>query len=130
MTFREPNASEAWLVHARRNLSWLLEDGYEETRVRVLRSRFLLEFSGPHGQVTVTVYPGMEAVQIWLRPRGRGAQRRSMWEYLNARGLKVPRRERIDTTSVASVNRAIDAYTESLEQLRDKELSGDWTPPG
>lgn len=127
MTVTDRNSPEGWLAHTRSKLLWLLDDGYDETRVRVLRSRVHLRFAGPHGQISITIDPSMSEIEIWLRPPDGSGHGPAMWEYLKARGLAVPRREVIDPKSAASVEAAIDAHAEALKQLRHKELAGDWT---
>ena len=111
----------------RRNLTWLLEDGYQEAKALILPSRFHLWFIGPYGQVIVSVNPGMSEIEIWLRPPDMDGHGPAMQEYLAARGLPVPS-VRIDATRPEYVEVAIDAQTAALEQLRHHELAGDWTP--
>lgn len=115
------------LPQMRRNLSWLRDDGYRETDTQVLRSRFHLRFTGPHGRIIVTVNPGMSELEIWMRPAGMSGTGPAMQEYLQARGLPAPQ-QRIDGTSLAAVQRAVDDHAAALKLLRDKELAGDWSP--
>jgi hypothetical protein len=49
-----------------------------------------------------------------------------MQEYLRARGLSAPD-PRIDASTRASIERAVDVDAAALAVLRDQELARDWT---
>jgi hypothetical protein len=111
----------------RGRLGWLIEDGFVETKTRVLPAQFQLEFQGTNGAISISVVPGRSEIEIFLKPRNASGHGPALWEYLQARGLPAPS-ERIDATSDAAVDAAIDEHAAALKLLRHLELAGDWTP--
>jgi hypothetical protein len=117
--------TEELVTRARAELAWLRDDGYVESDANVIPGRFHLTFRGPHGQIVVSVHPGMSEIEIWLRPKGMSGYGWEMQEYLKARGLVAPH-PRIDATSREAVERALDSHLNALKLLRDTELAGNW----
>lgn len=123
----ELDQSRDMLMRLRSRLRWLVRDGYQQTDVTVLASRFHVTFRVPHAQVTITGYPGMSDLEVWLRPAEGAGPELPMQHCLELRGLTALS-QRIDGSSVETVHAAIDAHAAALKQLRQFELAGDWGP--
>jgi hypothetical protein len=111
----------------RTRLEWLIDDGFVETKARVLPAQFSLRFQGPRAAISISVIPGRSEIEIFLKRKDAPGHGPALREYLKARGLPAPS-ERIDATSVAAVDAAIDGHAAALKLLRHFELAGDWTP--
>jgi hypothetical protein len=129
MTARRDEIDQAtkWLERMRGRLQWLMEDGFVETKARVLPAHFALRFQGPRAAISISVIPGRSEIEIFLKERDASGHGPALWEYLEARGLPALS-ERIDATSDAAVDAAIDEHAAALKLLRHLELAGDWTP--
>ena len=78
------------------------------------------------GRLQWLIEDGFE-IEIFLKERDASGHGPALWKYLEARGLPVLS-ERIDATSDAAVDAAIDEHAAALKLLRHLELAGDWAP--
>jgi hypothetical protein len=71
MTARHSEIDQAtkWLQRMRGRLGWLIEDGFAETKTRVLPAQFQLRFEGTHAAISISVVPGKSEIEIFLKRR-------------------------------------------------------------
>jgi hypothetical protein len=115
-------------------LAWLEDDGYVPVGRDVCRLRRSMDYISAGCRVAVSVDGGRGDTEIWLAPPNpddpaaaidflRGP-RVTMESLLETHGLPCPSGH---WGSSANAEAVVGRYIGALEQLRDRELAGDWS---
>ncbi len=115
---------------ARRELGWLLDDGYNETQAELARARFALDYRSDQAAVLIGVHLAISGVQVriglpsitWLS--GDGIDLRYA---LERRGLPTPTSLPPNRASQDQLLDWFQGYLDGLRALRHHELAGDWS---
>jgi hypothetical protein len=115
-------------------LAWLEEDGYVPIAHDARRLRISLGYSSARGRVHMSVDGGRGNIEIWLAPPKQGdpearidflrGPRVMMESLLKTHGLRCPPAH---WGRSADAEALVGGYVGALQQLRDRELSGDWS---
>ncbi|HEY6888968.1 MAG TPA: hypothetical protein VI300_14345 [Solirubrobacter sp.] len=115
-------------------LEWLEDDGYMPVGHDARRSRISVGYGSARGRVNVSVDGGRRDIEIWLAPPKQGDPEARidflrdphvmMESLLNTHGLPYPPGH---WSRSADAEGVVCRYVGGLQQLRDRELSGDWS---
>jgi hypothetical protein len=127
----DPGQAERLIVN---RLAWLEADGYVPVGHDACRSRLSLDYSSALGRVSVSVDGGRGDIEIWLAPPDHddaeaaidflGGPRVMMESLLETHGLPAPPGHWGRSADAEAV---VSRYVGALQELRDRELAGDWT---
>ncbi|WP_028059882.1 hypothetical protein [Candidatus Solirubrobacter pratensis] len=129
-----PERSERLLNLIIDRLVWLEHDGYAPVGRDPQGMRIRLDYSSGRGRVAVSVDGGRGDIDIWLAPpkqNNPGAPidflrgpRVMMDSMLTTHGLRCPPDH---WSRSADAEAVVGHYVGALQQLRDRELAGDWS---
>jgi hypothetical protein len=115
-------------------LAWLEHDGYVPVGRDVCQLRLSLDYGSARGRVTVSVDGGRGDIDIWLAPPKQDEPEAPI-DFL--RGLRVMMESLLDTQGLrcppghwsrsADAEAVVGHYVGALQQLRNRELAGDWS---
>ena len=116
--------------HARRELAWLIEDGYTQTHTELARARFALDYRSDYGAVLIGVHLAISEVQVriglpsitWFSGGGI-----DLLYALTTRGLCTPNPLPPNGASQEQRLAWFQGYLDGLRALRHHELAGDWS---
>lgn len=128
---RLPNPQARLLFdHARRELHWLLDDGYAETRAELDGAKFQLDYRSQHVAVMIGVFLGISEFTVFVGLPGMTAfsgDRVDLRRILGVLGLSVPSSLPPNGGSPPQMQAYVDGYLNGLRALRHDILSGDWS---
>jgi hypothetical protein len=115
---------------ARQELTWLLADGYAETRGEIQGSSVELDYGSAHGVVLIGVHLFKSEFAVRLGPPGAGWLSGGLIDLLTVLrtiGLNVPSVYPPDRASEEQLREFFMGYLDGLKALRHHELAGDWS---